>query len=130
MSNRKKINQFCDKNGIKILKLKYERRMSYTFGSGHDDSVWVGTFLIHGVEVHDEGYNADNLIENIQSWLDDDTFIELGKARNIIKNLTEWFNWPDVVSAFQLQVLHGWDKPEVSKKAQVIWEEATEFIKE
>jgi len=130
MSNRRRINKFCRDNGIAVVKLKYDRRMTYVYGAGQDDSAWTGNFRIHGVDVYDEGYDSDDMIEHLQGWLDDETFVELGKARGIIKNLVDWLTWPDVDNVFREHEMSGWDKPEVSKRAKEIWDEARTFIGE
>jgi hypothetical protein len=75
MKSRKIIEVFCKENDLKIVELKYDRRLDYQYGDGTDDSAWTLQFIplfIPNAEIdYAEGYTALDLVEELKWVLTD-----------------------------------------------------------
>ena len=70
MSSRKKIESFCEENGIYIKKLEYDRSYESIYGDCSNESEWIIECFVKGEEEQLHAYTADELIDEIQDAID------------------------------------------------------------
>jgi len=71
MSNRKKIEKFCNENKIEIVKLEFIRNMEYVYGDSTDASYWLLECIINGNNEFYESYNGMGIDDGVDSMLED-----------------------------------------------------------